>query len=1006
MWNIFQYFKISKRVAAVFLILLAMMSIGGVAGLYNGRQIANVTKDLYGNFFTRQDTLTSIEKELLTERMVVFLYITITDAASKPYLKQSLKEHDNKIKELIEEHLRVEQFEHGETAFEKAWSDYKVLRDEAISIYDNGNIKQAAVLLYGDLSTNFKSAMDILQLLLTQERDSALGQYKMAERLSKIITWTTLIMTIATIIVSISLWFVLTRSIVKPIEALEDSARRIAGGNLKERAAITSDDEIGALAAEFNDMVEHLGYYYATLEKKVEERTSAIKAANDDLFRKKQEMEILNQELVKANKMKSQFLANISHELRTPLNSIMGFSDLLLEKAFGELNEKQMQYVNYIHTSGRHLLHLINNILDLSKIEAGRLELETEEFHLSDVIGEVIGIIRPMAHKKGLTIEAKTSSISPMVKLDKPKFKQIMLNLLSNAVKFNRDCGQITIDWNITEEFKGTDVERMLQLSVKDTGIGIKDEDIPRIFMEFEQLDPSITREYGGTGLGLTLTKKLVELHSGRIWVESEYGKGATFSFAIPQGRLGSEPAPIDIKPAAASILSGQLPDDYASHFLQDEIEKDRPAKDKYDHETPFATILVASESKATNELIKAYLNQNGYGVELAADGVEVIEKANQIKPFAIIVSITIPNKDGWEVLKELKSSPDTCDIPAIIISAANNKELGFSLGAVDYLVKPVNKDKLLRTLGRLSFTANIKRHPFCILAIDDEPQVLEFLGDILEKEGFGVLKAANGEDGIALAIERDPDLIILDLMMPHVSGFDVVNQLKKHPTAKDIPIVIFTAKDITADDKAKLGNDIADILKKAELSKNSLLKEIKKLEMAYPARAKMIDPLTRVFNHRYFSYWIIQEIARGTRYGIPFAMLMIDVDRLHDYNTTNGFLLGNTLLVDLARLLEDNIRKADCMIRYGGDEFLIILPSIRKEAAAAVAEKLRIRVGNHAFNSANGKRSGRITVSIGVAAFPADGKESDELIQNISHAARSAFQSGGNKVTLFNKIT
>ncbi|MBI5048440.1 MAG: response regulator [Deltaproteobacteria bacterium] len=1006
MWNIFHSFKISKRVAAVFLILLAMMSIGGVVGLYNGRQIANVTKELYGNFFTRQDTLSSIEKELLTERQGVFLYITITDAASKSYLKQSLKEHDNKIKNLIEEYLRVEQFEHGETAFEKAWSDYKVLRDKAIGIYDNGDIKKATVLLYGDLSTSFKSAMDILQLLLTQEKDSAFNQYERADYLSKVITWTTLVMTIVAIIVSVSLWSMLTRSIVKPIEILEGSARRIASGNLKERVAITSNDEIGALAAEFNSMVEHLEYYYATLEKKVEERTRIIKNANDELFRKKQEMEILNEELVKANKMKSQFLANISHELRTPLNSIMGFSDLLLEKAFGELNEKQVQYVNYIHTSGRHLLHLINNILDLSKIEAGRLELEAEEFHLSDVIDEVVGIIRPMAHKKGITIETETTFTSPIVKLDKPKFKQIMLNLLSNAVKFNRDGGQVSIGWNIAEELKEAGIERILQLSVKDTGIGIKDEDIPRIFMEFEQLDPSITREYGGTGLGLTLTKKLVELHSGRIWVESKYGKSTTFSFAIPQGRLGSESAPTDMKSATASILSGQLPDDYASHFLPNEIEKDMPAKYQHGHEAPFATILVASESKAVNELIKVYLTQNGYDVELADDGVEVIEKANQMKPFAIIIGITIPKKDGWEVLKELKSSPDTCDIPAIIISAANNKELGFSLGAVDYLVKPVNKDKLLDTLNRLSFTAKIKRHPFSILAIDDEPQVLEFLGDILEKEGFGVLKATNGEDGIALAIERDPDLIILDLMMPHVSGFDVVYQLKKHPTAKDIPIIIFTAKDITTDDKVKLGDDIADILKKAEFSKNGLLREIEKLEMAYPARAKMIDPLTRVFNHRYFNYWIIQEIARGKRYGIPFAMLMVDVDRLHDYNTANGFLLGNEVLVDLARLLEDNIRKADCLIRHGGDEFLIVLPSIRKEVAAAVAEKLRIRVEGHAFHSANGKKNARITVSIGVATFPADGKESNELIQNISHAVRSAFQSGGNKVTLFNKAT
>ncbi len=393
------------------------------------------------------------------------------------------------------------------------------------------------------------------------------------------------------------------------------------------------------------------------------------------------------------------------------------------------------------------------------------------------------------------------------------------------------------------------------------------------------------------------------------------------------------------------------------------------------------------------------YLTENGYHVELASDGVEVIEKARAIRPFAIIVGIALPKKDGWEVLKELKALPDTCDIPAIIVSAANNKELGFTLGAVDYLVSPINREKLLATLARLNFTAKVKRHPFSILCIDDEPQVLEFLGAILEKEGFGVIKAQSGEEGVALAIERTPDLIILDIMMPGVSGFDVVDQLKKHPVAKDIPIVIFTAKDITGADKAKLGGHIANILKKADFSKNNLLNEIQRLEMAYPAMARMLDPLTGVFNHRYFNHWIIQEIARSERYGLPFTMLMIDVDRMQDYNTKHGFLIGNEALMDMARLIENNIRKADCLIRYGGDEFLIALSNMKKDGAARVGEKLRIRIGNHAFPSSDGKKSGRIKVSIGVANFPVDGRESNELLLKAAGAAKSAFQSGGNKV-------
>lgn len=980
--NVFSSFRMSKKLGVVFLLLLAMMGIGGSVGLYNATQIASVTQGLYNDYFMRLEILSSIEKELLAHRQDVFLYITVHDTASVLYIESSLAAHDKKIGQLLAEHLKSGKQGVRERelfiSFEKAWSGYKELKDKAISL-SSKNDTAALALVKGDLQVRFKHAMEALRELLTEEKGDAFNKYQRVEYFSKIITWMTFGLTIVAVIVSAGLWSILTNSIVKPIEVLEESAKKIADGHLKERAPVLSGDEIGDLATEFNKMAEYLEGYYGTLEKKVEERTETIRAANEELLRKKQEMEIMNEELAKANKMKSQFLANVSHELRTPLNSIMGFSELLKEKSFGELNEKQTQYVNYIHTSGSHLLHLINNILDLSKIEAGRLELEPEEFPLTDVIGEVLGSIKPLAHKKGVIVESKTTPISPIVKLDRQKFKQIMLNLLSNAVKFNREGGRINVDWNISEEPRGTIVEKALYISVKDTGIGVQGADIPKIFMEFEQLDPSITREYGGTGLGLALTKRLVELHSGRIWLESEYGKGSTFNFVIPQGET-----------------------DLKHETIYANFSEDTAADSYYDREALFATILVASESQDMNELIKAYLTQNGYHVRLAVDGVDLVEKAGQIKPFAIILGIALPKKDGWEVLRELKASPDTCEIPAIIVSSSNNKELGFSLGAVDYLVKPVNKDNLLSTLDKLSFTTKLKRHPFSILAIDDEPQVLEFLGDILEKEGFGVLKATNGEEGIALAIERDPDLIILDLMMPRVSGFDVIYHLKKHPTAKDIPIMIFTAKDITAADKVMLGDGIANILKKADFSKSHLLNEIKKLEMVYPARAHMIDPLTRVFNHRYFTYWIIQELARGKRYGLPFAMIMVDIDGLREYNTKNGLLFGHEMLVDLARLIDGNIRKADCLIRYGGDEFLIVLPNINKEAATAVAEKLRFRVGSHGFSSSDGKRNGRITVSIGVAAFPADGKDSKELLININKAVKSAFQSGGNKVVVY----
>ncbi|MBI5894144.1 MAG: response regulator, partial [Deltaproteobacteria bacterium] len=418
--------------------------------------------------------------------------------------------------------------------------------------------------------------------------------------------------------------------------------------------------------------------------------------------------------------------------------------------------------------------------------------------------------------------------------------------------------------------------------------------------------------------------------------------------------------------------------------------------------EEPPPLILVAGESPDINELLKEYLVSAGYNIQAASDGIDVVKKAKEFMPFAIALGIKIPKKDGWEVIKELKETPEIMDIPVIIVSSSNNKDLGFSLGAVDYITKPVDKNKLLESLGRLNLISRIKRRLFTILAIDDKPQVLELIGSILEKQGFGVLKAVGGEEGIKLAIEKEPDIIILDLMMPEVSGFDVVENLKKHPIAKDIPIIIFTAKDMTKDDKARLGDSINNILEKTDFSKDNLLNEIKKLEMAYPAKARMIDALTGTFNQRYFNRWIAGEISRSERYGQPFSLLMLDIDNMKDYNAKNGFVIGNEALAMTARLIEDNVRKADSIIRYDDDAFLIILPGVAKAGAASVGEKLRARIANSSFPALGGRKNGKITVSIGITSFPIDGKSIKELVEKVSEAESGAFEKGGNMVVVF----
>jgi PAS domain S-box-containing protein len=510
-------------------------------------------------------------------------------------------------------------------------------------------------------------------------------------------------------------------------------------------------------------------------------------------IRQRNELAITNAQLQQASHAKSEFLANMSHELRTPLNSIIGFSEVLQEKTFGELNEKQAKYVENVLTSGKHLLGLINDILDLSKVEAGKIELKYEEFSLPDLLSESQTLVSTMASKKSISLESKIEEGISRITADPTKVKQIMYNLLSNAIKFTPDGGRVTVN--------AKRADNMVQISVEDTGIGLREEDQENIFEEFYQVDSSYARQYQGTGLGLSLTKRLVELHGGKIWVESEIGRGSTFAFTIPQ-RLEERPAIEEITaPTEAE-------------------EEKRP------------TILVVEDERQASELLTLYLDEAGYQVICAFDGVEAIEKAKRLRPYAITLDIILPKKDGLEVLQELKSLPETKDIPIIIISIVENKELGLSLGAADYLIKPIDKLDLLHKLGEYNFSTKVKEAPINILVVDDNPKDVELLTAILEPEGFGVIKAYGGKEGIDLAIEKKPDAIILDLLMPEVNGFEVVQRLKAHPKAKDIPVFIYTVKDITKEDGERLNKYVVSIKEKGKSSKEELLNDIKKVVM------------------------------------------------------------------------------------------------------------------------------------------------------------------------------
>lgn len=590
--------------------------------------------------------------------------------------------------------------------------------------------------------------------------------------------------TSVSILMIVAIIFLTTGKLMRPIERLTATVAAITRtGDLTTKVDILSKDEVGQLGRAFNDMSTKLQSTYATLEQRIAEKTAHLQQAVLALER--------------ANKMKSEFLANMSHELRTPLNAIIGFAEVLRDKIAGDLNEEQTDFVNDIHSSGSHLLQMINDILDLSKIEAGKMELQYGVFPVPAAIEEVYTIIKGLASKKHLELKTVILTDMKSIEADRVKFKQVLYNLLSNAIKFTPENGKIVLEAGVMED--------MLQVSVSDTGIGMKSDDQQKVFKEFWQADSSFARKYEGTGLGLALTKRIVEMHGGKIWFESEYGKGSIFSFSLPVKAAVKTTEPKEIKAKPRQTIPAGVKD----------------AK----------TVLVVEDDRMAADLLTLYLTNAGYNVVVAVDGEEAIKKAKEYQPFLITLDVMLPKKDGWDVLSELKNSQDVAPIPVIIVSMVDNKDLGFSLGAVEYLMKPIDRTKLIDIVNSCIPAERNTGKSMKVLVVDDDEKAVKYMSSVLEKAGFDVLKAYSGKAGINLAINNNPDLMILDLMMPEVSGFDVVETLRNHPTAKGIPIIICSAKDITPEDKKILNGHILAIVQKSSHTKEDLLSTIKKIE-------------------------------------------------------------------------------------------------------------------------------------------------------------------------------
>ncbi len=507
------------------------------------------------------------------------------------------------------------------------------------------------------------------------------------------------------------------------------------------------------------------------------------------------------EKLQEMDRLKSQFLANMSHELRTPLNSIIGFSRVILKGIDGPLTDMQRTDLEAVYNSGQHLLELINSILDISKIQAGKMELSFEETDLTEIIRVVMSTAKALVKDKPIDLQQSIPQELPTIRADGRRIRQILTNLVGNAAKFTEE-GYIKVE----AEPAGPEVI----MRVIDTGVGIPEDKLESIFEEFTQVDGSSTRAVGGTGLGLSITRHFVEMHGGRIWAESVPDEGSVFYVALP--------------------IAG--PPDHSEEAAEIEVqEKSPPLEEEKGVEGPEPgqkVVLCVDDDEGVIMLFRRYLSKQGYYVIGLTDGQSTLEKARTHKPFAITLDVMMPGKDGWAIIQELKSHPDTHDIPVIICSIISDQERGISLGASGYLVKPILESDLITALERLGREGKQKDGRQQVLVVDDHAEDRDLIRRMLESQKkYSVIEASSGQEAIAMIQVERPDVIVLDLMMPGIDGFAVLESVKANKDTRSIPIVVVTAKELTEEERRILNKGVETLLQKGLFEQQELLADV-----------------------------------------------------------------------------------------------------------------------------------------------------------------------------------
>jgi signal transduction histidine kinase/DNA-binding response OmpR family regulator len=577
------------------------------------------------------------------------------------------------------------------------------------------------------------------------------------------------------ILLALLLGFVISWSFILPVRQAQGFLGQVAQGDFSTTINVPNRDEFGALAARMNQMSQELH------------------RLDTDRRQAAQQLQTLNTELARASKAKSDFLASMSHELRTPLNAIIGYSEMLQEEAEDLGATDFVPDLQKILAAGKHLLALINDILDLSKIEAGKMDLFLETFDLAPMVQDVGTTIMPLVEKNANTLAVRCPDHPGSMRADLTKVRQALFNLLSNACKFTtRGTITLAVSRNMV------DGAAWITFRVSDTGIGMTPEQLGKLFQAFSQANASTTRQYGGTGLGLAITRHFCQMMGGDVTVESAPGRGSTFTIRLPAEVTDPKATPA---PRTETLPANALP-------------------------VGARTVLVIDDDPTVHDLMQRFLSKEGVHIVTATGGEEGLRLARTLRPAAITLDVLMPGMDGWAVLTALKADADLADIPVIMLTIVDNKTMGYTLGASDYLTKPIDWERLTAVLRQYRCA-----HPPClVLIVEDEAVMRNMLRRMLANEGWAVTEAVNGREALERVAENQPELILLDLMMPEMDGFAFLEALRQQEAWRAIPVVVLTAKDLTRHDRQRLNGYVERLLHKGTYSQDELLREVRHL--------------------------------------------------------------------------------------------------------------------------------------------------------------------------------